>query len=130
MNISRIATLSLVVSFLIISLVAADALAEKTISIAVGEEQRCENLSLSGKPTSGGYRIEDIWADAEGIVTYEMDEDRGLICFKPLAVGSVKIRVRGQRYELKRDGRLKSSEGFYRAFKVRVPSFAVGAGNS
>ena len=45
---------------------------------------------------------------------------KGLICFEPLNVGSTKVKVRGQRYELDRYGKQKSSEPFYRPFRVRV----------
>ena len=120
MNTRRSTTLPFVVAFFVISLVAADVYAEKIISITMGEEPRCEKLSISGKPVSGGYRVEDVWDDGEGIATYEIDEDQGLICYTPVAIGAVNIRVRGQRYELDRNRRIKSSEGFYRAFKVRV----------
>ncbi len=120
MNTQGSRTLSFVVAVFVVFLGATDVLAEKTISVTVGEEPRCEKLSLSGKPVSGGYRVEDVWSDREGIAAYEIDEDQGLICFTPVAIGTVKIRVRGQRYELDRNKRIKASEGFYRAFKLRV----------
>jgi hypothetical protein len=85
-------------------------------------EAKCDTLSVSGKPTHGGYHVEEVWSQSqnEDVVSYSIDKDKGLICFEPLSVGSAKIRVRGQRYELNRYGKKKSSKPFYRAFKVRI----------
>jgi hypothetical protein len=77
---------------------------------------------VSGTPPKGGYHVESIWSQSPGedVVNYSIDKDKGLICFEPLNVGSAKIRVRGQRYELDHYGKEKISEPFYRAFKVRI----------
>ena len=56
---------------------------------------------------------------------------KGLICFEPLNVGSTKVKVQGKRYELDRYGKQKSSEPFYRAFKVRIrPQKESGTGGT
>jgi hypothetical protein len=115
---SKTALLSTVV-FLVASLTAVDGYTAKIVWVSMGES-RCERLLMSGKPARGGYQIERIWAQRPGIVNYFPDEDKGLICFEPQRVGSTKIRVRGQKYELNRYGKKKSSEKFYRAFEVRV----------
>jgi len=113
--------LSFFVVLLFTSLSAVDALAERTLVIQMGEA-KCDILSVSGKPTHGGYHVEEVWSQSqnEDVVSYTIDKDKGLICFEPVSVGSAKIRVRGQRYELDRYGKKKSSEPFYRAFKVRI----------
>ena len=107
------------VAFCVASLGARVGLAERTVAIKMGEV-RCEKLSLSGKPTNGGYQVEQVWTQSEDVVSYSIDKEKGLICFKSISVGSTKVKVRGQRYELDRYGKQKSSEPFYRAFKVRV----------
>jgi hypothetical protein len=109
------------VVLLCISLSAVDGFAERTLVIQMGEA-KCDTLSVSGKPTNGGYHVEKVWSQSPGedVVSYSIDKDKGLICFEPLNVGSAKIRVRGERYELDRYGKQKSSEAFYRAFKVRI----------
>ena len=109
------------VVLLCISLSAVDGFAERTLVIQIGEA-KCDTLSVSGKPTNGGYHVEKVWSQSPGedVVSYSIDKDKGLICFEPLNVGSAKIRVRGERYELDRYGKQKSSEPFYRAFKVRI----------
>ena len=109
------------VVLLFTSLSAVHALAERTLVIQMGEA-KCDILSVSGKPTRGGYHVEEVWSQSqnEDVVSYTIDKDKGLICFEPVSVGSAKIRVRGQRYELDRYGKKKSSEPFYRAFKVRI----------
>ena len=121
MNIRTTKTIFFLVVLLCASLSAMDALAERTLVIQMGEA-KCDTLSVSGKPPNGGYHVEAIWSQSPGedVVNYSIDKDKGLICFEPLSVGSAKIRVRGQRYELDRYGKEKSSEPFYRAFKVRI----------
>jgi len=121
MNIRTTKIISFLVVLLFASLSAVDALAERTLVIQMGEA-KCDTLSVSGKPAHGGYHVEEVWSQSqnEDVVSYSIDKDKGLICFKPLSVGSAKIRVRGQRYELDRYGKQKSSEPFYRAFKVRI----------
>jgi hypothetical protein len=103
-----------------VSLVATDAFAEKTISIRMGQDARCEKLSPSGKPASGGYKVENVSVKKDGIVSVTYAEEMGVICFEPQSVGNTKVRVSGQRYELERNDRVKSSKRFYRAFRVRV----------
>jgi hypothetical protein len=121
MNIRTTKILFFFVVLLFASLSAVDALAERTLVIKMGDI-RCDTLSVSGKPTHGGYHVEEVWSQSENedVVSYSIDKDKGLICFEPLSVGSAKIRVRGQRYELDRYGKQKSSEPFYRSFKVRI----------
>ena len=109
------------VAFFVASLSTGDGFAARTIAIKMGDV-RCEKLSLSGKPTNGGYDVEQVQIQSEDVVSYSIDKDKGLICFEGMSVGSTKVRVRGQRYELDRYGKQKSSEPFYRAFKVRVRS--------
>ncbi len=121
MNIRTTKILFFFVVLLFASLSAVDALAERTLVIKKGDI-RCDTLSVSGKPTHGGYHVEKVWGQSENedVVSYSIDKDKGLICFEPLSVGSAKIRVRGQRYEVDRYGKQKSSEPFYRSFKVRI----------
>ena len=121
MNIRTTKILFFFVVLLFASLSAVDALAERTLVIKMGDI-RCDTLSVSGKPTHGGYHVEKVWSQSENedVVSYSIDKDKGLICFEPLSVGSAKIRVRGQRYEVDRYGKQKSSEPFYRSFKVRI----------
>jgi hypothetical protein len=121
MNIRTTKILFFFVVLLFTSLSAVDGLAERTLVIKMGEA-KCDTLSVSGKPTNGGYHIEEVWSQSpnEDVVSYSIDKNRGLICFEAMSVGSAKIRVRGQRYELDRYGKQKSSEPFYRAFKVRI----------
>ena len=106
-------------AFCLASLLAGDALAERTLAVKMGETN-CQNLSLSGKPTNGGYHVEDVWVQSDSVVSYSLDKEKGLICFQPVSVGSTKVKVRGQRYELDRYGRQTNSEPFFRSFKVRV----------
>ena len=109
------------IAFCLASFSAGDGLAERTLAIKMGDTN-CQNLSMSGKPANGGYHVEEVWSQsqAENVVNYSIDKDRGLICFEPVSIGSATIKVRGQRYELDRYGRQKTSEPFYRSFKVRV----------
>ena len=119
MNTRTTKILFFLVVFLFASLSAVDGLAERTLTIKMGDI-RCDTLSVSGKPTHGGYNVEQVWIQSEGIVRYSIDKDKGLICFEPMSVGSTKVKVHGQRYELDRYGKQKSSEPFYRAFKIRI----------
>jgi hypothetical protein len=121
MNIRTTKILFFLVVLLFASLSAVDGFAERTLTIKMGET-KCDTLSVSGKPTHGGYHVEEVWSQSpnEDVVSYSIDKDKGLICFEAMRVGSTKIRVRGQRYELDRYGKQKSSEPFYRSFKVRV----------
>ena len=107
------------VAFCVASLSAVDGFAERTLTIRMGEA-KCDKLSLSVKPPNGGYHVEQVFVQSDDVVSYSIDKDKGLICFEPMSVGSTKVKVRGQRYELDRYGKQKSSEPFYRAFKVRV----------
>jgi hypothetical protein len=130
MNIRTTKILLFLVVLLFVSLSAVDGFAERTLVIKMGEI-RCDTLSVSGKPPNGGYHVEEVWSQSQGedVVSYSIDKDKGLICFEAVSVGSAKIRVRGQRYELDRYGKLKSSEPFYRSFKVRVrPQKESGTG--
>ncbi|MEJ2233765.1 MAG: hypothetical protein P8X67_07555 [Syntrophobacterales bacterium] len=119
MNIRTTKILFFLVVLLFASLNAVDGFAERTLTIKMGET-KCDTLSVSGKPTHGGYQVEEVSVQGEDVVSYSIDKDKGLICFEAISVGSTKIRVRGQRYELDRYGKQKSSEPFYRAFKIRV----------
>ena len=119
MNIRTTKILFFLVVLLFTSLSAVDGFAERTLVIKMGNI-RCDTLSLSGKPPHGGYHVEQVWVQRNDIVAYSIDKDKGLICFEPLNVGSTKAKVRGQRYELDRYGKRKSSEPFYRPFQVRV----------
>ncbi len=121
MNIRTRKILFFFVVLLFASLNTVDGLAERTLVINMGEA-KCDTLSVAGKPSNGGYHVEEVWSQSQGedVVSYSIDKDKGLICFEPLSVGSAKIRVRGLRYELDRYGKQKSSEPFYRAFKVRI----------
>lgn len=119
MNIRTTKILLFLVAFFVASLSAVDGFAERTLHIKMGDI-RCDTLSLSGKPPNGGYHVEDVWLQRNDIVAYAIDKDKGLICFEPLNVGSTRVKVRGQRYELDRYGKQKSSEPFYRPFRVRV----------
>ena len=129
MNIRTTKILFFLVVLLFASLRAVDGLAERTLAIKMGDI-RCDNLSLSGKPPNGGYNVEGVWVQSNDIVAYAIDKEKGLICFEPLNVGSTKVRVHGKRYELDRYGKQKSSEPFYRAFKVRIrPQKESGTGD-
>lgn len=119
MNIRNTKILFFLVVLLFASLSAVDGFAEKTLAIKMGDI-RCNTLSISGKPTHGGYNVEQVWIQSDDIVKYSIDKDKGLICFEPLNVGNTKVKVHGQRYQLDRHGKQKSSEPFYRAFKVRI----------
>ena len=119
MNIRTTKILFFLVVLLFASLSAVDGFAERTLAIQMGDT-KCENLSMSGKPTNGGYHVEEAWIQRDSVVSYSVDKDKGLICFEPVTVGSTQVKVRGQRYELDRYGRQKTSEPFYRSFKVRV----------
>ncbi len=119
MNIRTTKILLFLVAFFVASLSAVDGFAERTLHIKMGDI-RCDTLSLSGKPPNGGYHVENVWLQRNDIVAYAIDKDKGLICFEPLNVGSTRVKVRGQRYELDRYGKQKSSEPFYRPFRVRV----------
>jgi hypothetical protein len=107
------------VVLIFVSLSGVDGFAERTLAIKMGDTN-CQNLSVSGKPPHGGYNVEQVWVQSNDVVKYSIDKDKGLICFEPLNVGSTKVKVHGKRYELDRYGRQKSSESFYRAFKVRI----------
>ena len=119
MNIRTTKILLFPVVLLFASLSAVDGFAERTLAIKMGDTS-CQNLSVSGKPAHGGYNVEQVWIQSDDVVKYSIDKDKGLICFKPTSVGSTKVKVYGQRYELDRYGKQKSSEPFYRAFRVRV----------
>ncbi|MEE8315313.1 MAG: hypothetical protein V3R70_02065 [Syntrophobacteria bacterium] len=119
MNIRTTKILLFLVAFFVASLSAVDGFAERTLHIKMGDI-RCDTLSLSGKPPNGGYHVEEVWVQSDDIVKYSIDKDKGLICFEPLNVGNTKVKVHGQRYQLDRYGKQKSSEPFYRAFKVRI----------
>ena len=119
MKSSNTKLLLFLIAFCFVSLRAGDGLAEKTIAINMGDTN-CQNLSFSGKPTNGGYLVEEVWVQRDSVVSYSVDKEKGLICFQPLTLGSTKVKVRGQRYELDSYGRKKTSEPFYRSFKVRV----------
>jgi hypothetical protein len=119
MNIRSTKILFFLVVLLFASLSAVDGFAERTLHIKMGDI-RCDTLSLSGKPPNGGYHVEEVWVQSDDIVKYSIDKDKGLICFEPLNVGNTKVKVHGQRYQLDRYGKQKSSEPFYRAFKVRI----------
>jgi hypothetical protein len=119
MNTRTTKILSFLVVLLFVSLSAVDGLAERTVAIKMGDTN-CQNLSVSGKPTHGGYNVEEVWVQSDDVIKYSIDKDKGLICFEPVNVGSTKVKVHGKRYELDRYGKQKSSEPFYRAFKVRI----------
>jgi len=130
MNIRTTKILLFLVAFFVAYLSAVDGFAERTLHIKMGDI-RCDILSMSGKPPNCGYHVEEVWSQSQGedVVSYSIDKDKGLICFEAVSVGSTKIKVRGQRYELDRYGKQKSSEPFYRAFKVRVrPQKESGTG--
>jgi hypothetical protein len=107
------------VVLIVVSLSGVDGFAERTLAIKMGDTN-CQNLSVSGKPPHGGYNVEQVWVQSDDVVKYSIDKDKGLICFEPLNVGSTTVKVQGKRYELDRYGIQKSSESFYRAFKVRI----------
>ena len=119
MNIRTTKILLFLVVLLFTSLSAVDGFAERTLAIKMGDN-RCDTLSVSGKPAHGGYNVEEVWVQSNGIVAYAIDKDKGLICFEALSVGNTKVKVHGQRYQLDRYGKQKSSEPFYRAFKIRI----------
>ena len=119
MNLRTTKILLFLVVLLFVSLSAGDGFAERTLAIKMGDI-RCDTLSVSGKPTHGGYNVKEVWVQSDDLVKYSIDKDKGIICFEPLNVGNTKVKVHGQRYELDRYGKQKSSEPFYRSFKVRV----------
>jgi len=119
MNTRTTKILFFIVMLLFVSLSGEEGLAERTLAIKMGDT-KCQNLSVSGKPTHGGYTVEEVWVQSDDVVKYSIDKDKGLICFEPMNVGSTKVKVHGKRYELDRYGKQKSSEPFYRAFKVRI----------
>jgi hypothetical protein len=130
MNIRTTKILLFLVVLLFVSLSGVDGFAERTLAIKMGDTN-CQNLSVSGKPTHGGYNVEEVWVQSDDLVKYSIDKDKGIICFEPLNVGNTKVKVHGQRYELDRYGKQKSSEPFYRAFKVRIrPQKESGAGGT
>jgi hypothetical protein len=130
MKIRTTKILFFLVVLLFASLSAVDGFAERTLAIKMGDI-RCDTLSVSGKPTHGGYNVEEAWVQSNNIVAYAIDKDKGLICFEPLNVGNTKVKVHGQRYQLDRHGKQKSSEPFYRAFKVRIrPQKESGTGGT
>ena len=85
MNIRTTRFLFFLVVLLFVSLSAVDGLAERTLVIQMGEA-KCDTLSVSGKPTHGGYHVEEVWSQSqnEDVVSYSIDKDKGLICFEPL----------------------------------------------
>jgi hypothetical protein len=130
MNIRTTKILLFLVVLLFVSLSGVDGFAERTLAIKMGDTN-CQNLSVSGKPTHGGYNVEEVWVQSDDLVKYSIDKDKGIICFEPLNVGNTKVKVHGKRYELDRYGKQKSSEPFYRAFKVRIrPQKESGAGGT
>jgi hypothetical protein len=114
-----------VVSVFVAFLAADSAFAERTFTIRVGEDAKCEKLSLPWKPPPARYNVERIWVQRAGVVKHSYDEDRGVICFEPQRAGTTRIRVSGTIYDMKPDGRLRWTKSFYRSFKVRVRSAAV-----
>ena len=99
-----------------------DALAERTFTIRVGKDAKCEKLSIPEKPPSGGYNVERVWIQREGIVKHYYDEERGVICFEPQRVGSTRVRVSGTIYDSRSNDQFRLEKRFYRSFKVRVRS--------
>jgi len=117
-----------VVWFVLAFVAPSRALAEKTLVLKMGQEAVCENLTASGKPASGGYDVEDIWVQREGIINYAYDDDKGMICLEPVGVGSTRVKVTGtvyeldknKVYELDKNKQLKDSKRFYLNLRVRV----------
>ena len=113
-------TICLITLFSIVFLAASDSFAEKTLVFRVGEEPRCENLTLSGRPTSGGYKIENIWVQREGIVAHAFSKGTEKVCFSPLRVGSTRVKISGKVFAYKPNGKREFSKTFFRNFRIRV----------
>ena len=122
MNGKTTTALLFVVSVFVAFLAADSAFAERTFTIRVGKDTKCEKLSLPWKPPPARYSVERVWAQRAGVVKHSYDEDRGVICFEPQRVGTTRIRVSGAIYGLKSNERPNSQKRFYRSFKVRVRS--------
>jgi len=121
MNTKTMLRLWIVVWFIVAFVAPSRALAEKTLVLKMGQEAAvCENLTASGKPASGGYDVENIWVQRAGIINYAYHDDKGMICFEPVGVGSTRVKVNGTVYELDRNKQLKDSKRFYLNLRVRV----------
>ena len=120
MNNKSIRKLYFVFAFVSIFLAANETFAERTLSVQMGQDPRCESLMPSGKADSGGYEVEKIWVQKKGIIKHVYDDDQGKICFEPVSVGSTRVKITGMVYELDKNQQLKSSKRFYRNFRVRV----------
>ena len=73
-NIRNTKILFFLVVLLFASLSAVDGFAERTLHIKMGDIG-CDTLSLSGKPTHGGYNVEEVWLRNNNIVAYAIDKD-------------------------------------------------------
>ena len=113
-------TIWFVVWFIVAFVAPSRALAEKTLVLKMAQEAVCENLTASGKPVSGGYDVDNIWVQRAGIINYVYDDDKGMICFEPVTVGSTRVKVTGTVYELNKNKQLKDSKRFYVNLRVRV----------
>lgn len=120
MNTRTMLRLWFVVWFFVPFVAPSRALAEKTLALKMAQEAVCENLTASGKPASGGYDVDNIWIQREGIVNYLYDDDKGMICLEPVGVGSTRVKVTGTVYELDKNKQLKDSKRFYLNLRVRV----------
>lgn len=126
MHIRVLSPICLIVAFFIVFLAASGSLAEQTLVLGLGEKPRCENLTLSGKPSSEGYKVANIWVQREGIVAHALNNKAGIICFSPLGVGSTRVKVSGEVFEYETNGELKSRKRFFRNFRIRVRPAKTG----
>jgi hypothetical protein len=114
----------------LVPLVTNAAFAEAVLSVKMDEARQCEKLALSAKRYPGGigttklnpdgYTVDEVWMQRDGIVGYFYNEEKGIICFQPLSIGSTRVRVSGTINGLDSYGRPLWEKKFYRSFKVRV----------
>jgi hypothetical protein len=120
MDRKAIMTLMLVFSFIFASPVANDALAEKDVLVRMEQSSRCVNFSDRGMPPNTRYELKNVQVRREGITGYSYDDDKGVICFEPLRVGTTNVIINVDISEYEPWGRLKETRKLTRRFRVKV----------
>jgi hypothetical protein len=97
-----------------------DALAEKSVVVWINEDSRCESYSARGKMPNSRYEMMRVTVRKPDITAYSYDDDRAVICFRPLGVGTTRVIINVKKYEYDGTGRLKETKNITQRFRVKV----------
>lgn len=109
-----------VISFILAPFLTGDAFAERSVVIWTDQGPRCVSYSDRGKEPNAKYEMMRVTVRKPDIAGYTYDNQRAVICFQPIRIGTTRVIVNVKKYEYDSIGRLKATRNLTRRYRVKI----------